>query len=88
MAQVGKANVSLAINLGSEINSDGDEFAVAMNARNGKGYVMSNRSGSKAEVQKVAFSYGDGNGNKFDDNILEALNNSQIDYTSSLFEDE
>ncbi|HET8735026.1 MAG TPA: cell envelope biogenesis protein OmpA [Pricia sp.] len=88
MAQVGRANVSLAINLGSEINSEGDEFAVAMNVRSGKGYVMSNREGSKADVQKVAFSYGDDNGDKFKDNILEALNDSQIDYTSSLFEDE
>ncbi len=62
MAQVGRANVSLAINLGNEINSDGDEFAVELISKSGMGYVMSNRGNAKADVQKVAFSYDD-NGN-------------------------
>ncbi|HDZ13716.1 hypothetical protein LCGC14_1271660 [marine sediment metagenome] len=88
MSQVGRANVSLAINLGSDINSDGDEFAVSLASKGGTGYVMSNRGNSKTNVQKVAFSYND-NGNGRDDyDIMEAMNNSQIDYTSSLFEDE
>ena len=86
MAEVGRSSVSLAINLGDEINSDGDEFAISFDTRNGKGYVMSNRGGKAAEVEKVAFTYGDGDA-KYNDNIFEALNDSQIDYTSSLFED-
>ncbi|MGB6151100.1 MAG: cell envelope biogenesis protein OmpA [Pricia sp.] len=88
MSQVDRAKVSLAINLGSDINSDGDEFAVSLASQGGTGYVMSNRGNSKTDVQKVAFSYDD-NGNGRDDyDIMEAMNNSQIDYTSSLFEDE
>ncbi len=87
MAQVGRANVSLAINLGNEINSDGDEFAVALTSKNGTGYVMSNRGKNKTDVQKVAFS-SDNESGQGDYDIMEAMNNSQIDYTSSLFEDE
>ncbi len=88
MAQVGRANVSLAINLGNEINSDGDEFAVSLASKNGTGYVMSNRGNNKTDVQKVAFSYNDNGNGQGDYDIMEAMNNSQIDYTSSLFEDE
>ncbi len=88
MAQVGRANVSLAINLGDEINSDGDEFAVSLASKNGTGYVMSNRGNNKTDVQKVAFSYNDNGNGQGDYDIMEAMNNSQIDYTSSLFEDE
>lgn len=87
MAQVGRANVSLAINLGDEINSNADEFAVTLTSKNGTGYVMSNRGNNKTEVQKVVFSSDNGNG-QGDYDIMEAMNNSQIDYTSSLFEDE
>ena len=88
MSQVGRANVSLAINLGNDINSNGDEFAVSLASKGGTGYVMSNRGNSKTDVQKVAFSYDDnGNGRDHYD-IMEAMNNSQIDYTSSHFEDE
>ncbi|MDT7830454.1 cell envelope biogenesis protein OmpA [Pricia sp. S334] len=89
MAQVGRANVSLAINLGGDINSAADEFAVALTSKNGTGYVMSNNGRKKTDVQKVAFSYDDNDGSEQGDyDILEALNNSQIDYTSSIFEDE
>lgn len=88
MAQVGRANVSLAINLGNEINSKGDEFAVVLTSKNGTGYVMSNRGKNKTDVQKVAFSYNDTESGQGDYDIMEAMNNSQIDYTSSLFEDE
>ncbi len=88
MAQVGRANVSLAINLGNDINSAGDEFAVALTSKNGTGYVMSNRGKNKTDVQKVAFSYNDNGSGQDDYDIMEAINNSQIDYTSSLFEDE
>ncbi|MGB7395582.1 MAG: hypothetical protein WA913_14425 [Pricia sp.] len=88
MAQVGRANVSLAINLGNDINSDGDEFAVAMNDKNGKGYVVSNRGGDKSDVRQVAISSPDDKGGRFKDDILQALNDSQIEFTSSLFEDE
>lgn len=88
MAQVGRANVSLAINLGSEINSDDDEFAVSLASKNGTGYVMSNRGNKKTDVQKVAFSYNDNGNGQGDYDIMEAMNDSQIDYTSSLFEDE
>ncbi len=88
MAQVGRANVSLAINLGDEINSDGDEFAVSLASKNGTGYVMSNRGNGKTDVQKVVFSYNNNGNGQGDYDIMEAINNSQIDYTSSLFEDE
>lgn len=88
MAQIGRANVSLAVNLGNDINSDGDEFAVSLTSNNGTGYVMSNRGNSKTDVQKVAFSYNDTESGQGDYDFMEAMNNSQIDYTSSLFEDE
>ena len=87
MSQVGRANVSLAINLGSDINSDADEFAVSLAAKGGTGYVMSNRGNSETEVQKVAFTIDDTTSELGDYDIMEAINKSQIDYTSSLFED-
>ncbi|MFC4096604.1 TolB family protein [Euzebyella saccharophila] len=93
MTQVGKQQVDLAVNLGSDINSMDDDFALAFTSQNGKAYVMSNRGKGKNNVERIAFTYADETQDltdeKYGDNLMEALNSeSQIRYTSSLFEDE
>ncbi|MBG48422.1 MAG: cell envelope biogenesis protein OmpA [Pseudozobellia sp.] len=93
MTQVSKKKVDLAVNLGSEINSDHDDFAIAFTSENGKAYVMSNRGKGKNSVERIAFTYAEETQNLSEDkneyNLMEALNSeSQIRYTTSVFEDE
>lgn len=92
MTQVSKKKVDLAVNLGSDINSEDDDFAIAFTSENGKAYVMSNRGSGKNAVERIAFTYAeetDLSEDKNEYNLMEALNSeSQIRYTSSIFEDE
>ncbi|PKB00415.1 WD40 repeat protein [Flavobacteriaceae bacterium MAR_2009_75] len=92
MTQVDNRKVDLAMNLGSEINSDDDDFAIAFTSQSGKAYVMSNRGKNKGGVERIAFTYADQEEPSYDKNeykLMEALNSeSQIRYTSSMFEDE
>ncbi|WP_149275661.1 TolB family protein [Pareuzebyella sediminis] len=93
MTQVGKKSVDLAVNLGSQINSNEDDFAVTFTAEKGKGYVMSNRGNQNTGVQRVAFTYADSNekmtADKSEYDFLEAFNpNSKTQYSSTVFEDE
>ncbi len=89
MAQVGHKSVAWSANLGKDINSNGDDFSVVLQKGNRKGYVMSNRSGSKTNtVERVAFSIQRKDRTR-EYKVLEALNNEeQIDYSSTVFEDE
>ena len=92
MTQVGQRSVDLAMNLGSNINSGEDDFAIIFTKENGKGYVMSNRGTSKSTVERVAFSYSEKENisdEKSEYDLLEAFNpESKIRYTTSIFEDE
>lgn len=91
MVQVEKKKVGLAMNLGSPINSPSDDFSIELTNDQGMGYVMSNRGNGEKTAHKVAFSYigkKDFNHTK-DYQLMEALNTeSQLQYSSSVFEDE
>ncbi len=92
MAQIGTKKVGLAVNLGSPINSEEDDFSIALSEK-GMGYVLSNRGDTDGNVRKVAFSY---NQNKKprsekerDYNVLAAFNTDlKVNYSSTVFEDE
>lgn len=91
MVQVDQNNVGLAMNLGSPINSRDDDFSIQLFKKNGMDYVVSNRKKEGRAMQKIAFSVTDQkNGTKEKDyRLLEALNTGiQVDYSSSVFEDE
>ncbi len=93
MAEVGRKKVSLAVNLGSTINSIEDDFSIFLMNGKRRGYVMSNRGKEKDAIHKIAFSYAAKKKNKSEEkqdyNILEAFNAGlKMDYTSSTFEDE
>ncbi len=93
MAQVDQRKVGLAVNLGDPINSDKDDFSIFLMTDQDMGYVMSNRGRDKDTVHRVAFSYGDKKNveseEKLSSNFLAALNDDlNIDYSSSVFEDE
>ena len=90
-AQVAQNQLSLAINLGSPINSEEDDFSIALMTDRGMGYVMSNR-GEKENVRQLVFSY---NGaeeqallEKADQEYLNLVNNTlSTGYTNTLFQD-
>ncbi len=92
MAEVGHKSVAWSANLGSDINSEEDDFSVILQKGNGKGYVMSNRGRNKNSVGRVAFSFRSKkhmSEKSREYQVLEALNNDeQIDYSSTIFEDE
>lgn len=93
MAQVDQRKVGLAVNLGSPINSEKDDFSIIFKTEKEMGYVMSNRGSDGKSLREVAFSYGkpekDSPFEKRENNFLAALNDdSQIDYSNSVFEDE
>tara|TARA_R110002049_G_scaffold47596_2_gene137077 strand:+ start:230701 stop:231900 length:1200 start_codon:yes stop_codon:yes gene_type:complete len=93
MAQVDERKVGLAVNLGDPINSDKDDFSIFLMTEKDMGYVMSNRGRDKDTVHRVAFSYGDKKNveseEKLSSNFLASLNNDlNVDYSSSVFEDE
>ena len=93
MVEVDQKNVGLAVNLGSSINSEEDDFTVRFKTNGGMGYVVSNRGKSKEDVHQVAFSIDNQEATKYLDkkefDILEILNNDlKVDYTTSLYEDE
>ena len=93
MVQVNKNNVGLAVNLGSHINSDKDDFSVGFKSNDGMGYVISNRGKSKETIHQVAFSFDNNERNQFIDkkefSLSSILNNDlKVDYTTSLYEDD
>jgi len=93
MVEVDQKNVGYAVNLGSSINSEEDDFTVRFKTDGGMGYVVSNRGKSKENVRQVAFSITNQDEttylNKKEFDILEILNNDlKVDYTTSLYEDE
>ncbi len=88
--QMSKKRLGESINLGSSINSDKDDFSLALIPEKGMGYVMTNR-GKKNQLSQVAVSYIRGNGNdketKDEAQLFKLLNdNSETDYSSTLFE--
>ncbi len=92
MAQVGRKKVDWSVNMGSEINSKEDDFSILLQGGEGVAYVMSNRGKDKGSVQPIAFNFENTHRNlatnERDYNVMEALNKAQIDYSSTMFEDE
>ncbi|EAR01854.1 PD40 domain-containing protein [Maribacter sp. HTCC2170] len=93
MVQVERNNVGLAVNLGSQINSKEDDFSIGFKSNDGMGYVMSNRGKTKESVHQVAFSFGNERNKKYLDkrefDLAKVLNsNSDVDYTTSVYEDD
>ncbi|MCP4975559.1 MAG: cell envelope biogenesis protein OmpA [Maribacter sp.] len=93
MVQVNKNNVGLAVNLGSHINSDKDDFSVGFKSNDGMGYVISNRGKSKESLHQVAFSFGDNEKSEYvnrkDFSLSKIINNElNVGYTSSTYEDD
>lgn len=89
--QVAKNDLGLAINLGSPINSQEDDFSIALMTDRGMGFVMSNRGQAQEDIQQLVFSY-NGNENtlldKSDYDYLNVVNNSMsTGYTNTLFQD-
>ncbi len=89
--QVAKNDITLAINLGAPINSQNDDFSIALMTDRGMGYVMSNRGQAQEDIQQLVFSY-NGNENtlldKSDYDYLNVVNNSMsTGYTNTLFQD-
>lgn len=91
--QVAGNRLSKSVNLGSPINSESDDFSIALMPERGMGYVMSNR-GANNSLMKVAVSYkkkGDGAlvAEKNDEFLMKMLNDqSQTDFSSTVFENE
>ena len=91
-AQIAKNQLGVAINLGSPINSEQDDFSIALMTDRGMGYVMSNRGKKKEDVRQLVFSY---NGaeeqallEQADQEYLNLVNNSlSTGYTNTLFQD-
>lgn len=88
--QVSKNSVSRSINLGKEINSSFDEFALSLAPENGMGYVMTNR-GSANSVTEVAVRFSkSGSGvvaEKNENELMKVLNDkTETDYSSTVFE--
>ncbi len=93
MVEVDQKKIGLAVNLGSPINSTGDDFSIEFVNQKGMGYVISNRGKNKKTIQQVAFTYDTNEkelaSNKRNYNILEILNdNSKVNYSSSVYEDD
>ena len=91
MVEVSKNRVGLALNLGDSINTNGDDLSIQLLSQNGMDYIVSTRGKEGRSTQKVAFSYANRNAKakEKDYRLLEALNSGvQVDYSSSLFEDE
>lgn len=92
MAQVGRKKVDWSVNLGSDINSKEDDFSIVLPTRDRQGYVVSNRGNDKDHIQRIAFTYDLKKYRahlKSEHDILEALySENNIDYSSTLFEDE
>ncbi|WP_422079990.1 cell envelope biogenesis protein OmpA [Ulvibacterium sp.] len=92
MAQVSRKKVDWSVNLGSDINSKEDDFSIVLPTRDRQGYVVSNRGKDKDNIQRIAFTYDRKKYRshlKSEHDILEALySENNIDYSSTLFEDE
>ena len=90
--KVGRRNLSLAVNLGNPLNSSGDDYALSVNPNTNRGYVMSNRRGTRKAVQQIAFTYDQGGGKAetviADDQFMELLNSEfKTGYSNTVFDD-
>ena len=91
--QIAKNNLTLATNLGSPINSDKDDFSIALMTDRGMGYVMSNRGkAKKQDIRQLVFSYNGSDEHALlqeaDKEYLNLVNNNfSTSYTNTLFQD-
>ncbi|WP_281540642.1 cell envelope biogenesis protein OmpA [Maribacter aestuarii] len=91
IVEVAQNKVGLAMNLGNPINSKEDDLSIQFLSKNGMDYIVSTRGKEGRSTQKVAFSYSNNRNptKEKDYRLLEALNTGvQMDYSSSVFEDE
>lgn len=91
-AQVTDKNLTKSVNLGKQINSNSDEYAIQLQPEKKMGHVMSNRGG-KRSAQEFAITYSKKADNsmlaKNEEKLMKLLNDdSQIEYSTTVFEDE
>ena len=90
--QIAKNNLTLATNLGSPINSEEDDFSIALMTDRSMGYVMSNRGKAKEDIRQLVFSYSGSDEHALlkeaDKEYLNLVNNNMsTGYTNTLFQD-
>ena len=90
--QIAKNNLTLATNLGSPINSEEDDFSIALMTDRSMGYVMSNRGEAKEDIRQLVFSYSGSDEHALlkeaDKEYLNLVNNNMsTGYTNTLFQD-
>ena len=91
-AKVGQRSLGLAVNLGNPINSSKDDYALMINSDTNRGYVLSNRQGTRKAVQQIAFSYDKESGKAdtviAENEFLEILNSDlKASYSNTVFDD-
>ena len=79
--QVAKNSLTASINLGGHINSNKDDYSIALNLDKGTGYVVSNR-GENSTISQYVVSYG----KKKSENTAVANNESSAEFAGA-FED-
>ncbi|PRX54569.1 PD40 domain-containing protein [Flagellimonas meridianipacifica] len=90
--QVAKSSLTSAVNLGGHINSNKDDYSIALNLDKGTGYVVSNR-GQNSTIAQYAVSYGKQKNENTAvanrENRLKNILNSESteEYSNTAFED-
>ena len=90
--QVAKSSLTASVNLGGHINSNKDDYSIALNLEKGTGYVVSNR-GQNSTISQYAVSYGKQNRSNTavanrEDRLKTILSDdSAAEYTNTAFED-
>jgi len=88
--QVSNNKISKSINLGKQINSQHDDYSLALMPEQGMGYVMSNR-GKRNVIGQFAVTYAkqekDWKVEKDEDQLMKVLmDEKETDYSSTLFD--
>jgi len=89
--QVTGNSLSKSVNLGNDVNSNANEYAYEYNNRRDMGYVMSDRTNTDTAKAFAVSSSRKRNSSvaKNDANLMKLLNdNSQIEYSTTVFEEE
>ncbi|MEM9078477.1 MAG: cell envelope biogenesis protein OmpA [Bacteroidota bacterium] len=90
--QVAKSSLTASVNLGAHINSNKDDYSIALNLNKGTGYVVSNR-GQNRTIAQYAVSYGKRKTENTavanrEDRLKSILNNeTTVEYTNTSFEE-
>ena len=90
--QVAKSSLTASVNLGGHINSNKDDYSIALNLDKGTGFVVSNR-GQNRTIAQYAVVYGKQKSDNSavanrEDRLKRILSNeSTVEYTNTAFED-